>query len=125
MTPEDSQWAETLLRLHSHKLAGVRDRGDDANVYLLHAVGGTDDRAVPLDASFVRFTRAEASTALDTTRRSVDFLLRHQMVDCDTRTHLLAGVVLPSGDVVVHSMALAKGGGVQRSKRRIESSLLR
>ena len=106
MTPDDSAWVQSVLGMHAHKLAPVARSGSlDRGLYLLHAIG--KERVIPIQASFVHYTREEAATALNTDRRSVQWLLR-QIASYNVDTCILAGVLFDSGDVLAHELALRR-----------------
>ena len=103
LTPEDDHWCNEILKVHAHKLRNVRPTEDDRHVHLLHA---NQDRKIGLHAPFVQYTRDEAVRALNTSLRSVQWLLGQQIIEYDASRRLLAGVLLSSGEVLVQEIRL-------------------
>lgn len=107
MTPDDSAWVQSVLGMHAHKLASVANSGSlERGVYLLHALG--TERVIPIHAAFVHYSREDAAEALNTERRSVQWLLRNQIPSYNVDDCILAGVLFESGEVLTHELALRR-----------------
>lgn len=108
MNPADEARVRDLLRLHGHKLRvkSVTDNTTDRCAYLLFL---GPDNGLPLHAHFHRVRPEHVlegpveQRALDVERRSVQWLMR-QMHTYDPTTHVLAGAVLPSREVLADVM---------------------
>lgn len=96
MLPDDQPFAADLLRLHGHKLHHV-----DASDACAHLLFLNPDRSCPLTASFVRVRADDVLTldALDPNQRSVQFLMQ-QVQHYEPASHVVAGVVFPSKEVL-------------------------
>ena len=115
MNPEDDHAVLEALHMHVHKLKqNFRDRVPC--VYLLHATSRMD---LPIDASFYRYSREDAASALDTSLRSVQFLLGPQFTRCEFDTHLLAGVWFhDTGEVLAHVFPFPSSRGAKTKGAR-------
>lgn len=112
--PEDDKIVQDILSLHAYKIprsSFAKDR-ETRCVFLLHT---EDDRSVSLQATFVRFTAEECTSALDVEQRSVQWLMR-QVMTYDPRTEFLAGVCFPNGQVLAH--VFPRGSNVKRAVSR-------
>lgn len=101
MLVDDDHQARVILQLHAPKLYHA---APDRNRRCAHILTMNDEHRVALDADFVVHDVDDVKEALDVDNRTVQFLL-HQLMNYDPSTHMVAGVVMPSGDVVSHVIA--------------------
>ena len=108
MYSDDEHTVQELLKLHSHK---IRPSKSERCAYLLHT---NADRSVPLNAYFVKYSEADAIDAFDKEKRSVQWFIR-QVRTYECEAEVLAGAVLPSGDVVAIVFPSTRYSGTVRS----------
>lgn len=99
MLVDNDHEARVILQLHAPKLYHA---APDRNRRCAHILTMNNECHVPLDADFVVHDVDDIKDALDAeNNRTVQFLL-HQLMQYEPTTHMVAGVVMPSGDVVSH-----------------------
>ena len=108
MFVDDEHTVQELLKCHAHK---IRSSPTERCAYLLHM---NTDRSVPLDAYFVKYAPEDALQGLDTKKRSVEWFLR-QLHTYNYEAEVLAGAVLPSGDVMALVFPSTRYSGARRN----------
>ena len=88
-----------MLTFHAQKLVGETLDWRSPCTYIMFA---DSSRNVTLDAVFIRYSVDDAVSAFETGHRSVQWLLEQMTKGCDHSRELVAGIVLPDGNVVSH-----------------------
>ena len=113
MYVDDEHHVHVVLQVHAPKLYHA---APDLTHRCIHLLSMDAHRTIPLDANFVVYEADDVREAFDIELRTV----QHAMTllhNYDPSTHLLAGVVMPSGDIIAHV--------VDRPKRKKRASSTR
>ena len=107
MFVDDEHTIQELLKMHAHKIKHDKKRC----VYLLHM---NKDRSVSFDAFFIRYELDDILSAFNTENRTVQWVL-NQLQTFQCEEEVLAGAVLPSGDIMTLVFPSTKYSGSLRS----------
>ena len=95
---DDDRKTQVMLSVHANKLRSETTPRPGA--YILHA-NSTGD--VSLEDSFMYYTKDEVKNALDTEKRSVQWLMRQITVtEKEEGIAFVAGVLFANGEVLCH-----------------------
>lgn len=113
MFVDDEHTVHVILQLHAPKLYNA---ASDFNHRCIHLLTMDEHRTIPLDADFVVYDADDMREAFNFGLRTVEHAMT-LLHNYEPSTHLLAGVVMPTGDILAHV--------VDRPKRKKRSSATR